>query len=108
MSRRAGLATVAVFGATIVVVLAASSIGIARDTSRESTIRDASDAWASQHGWKVLDIGTGPDGVTVRFAGPLPVPDTDNLETLLRDDGIDPSTVVAELIPETRVELGTG
>lgn len=105
--RNAVLVIVGLF-VVIGVILATSTVSIARDTQRESRVRRIVTTWAGEYDWDVLDVNTVDDEVVVRLAGPPPIPGTDDLETALEAAGIAPEDVVVEFIPKTSVDLGDG
>jgi len=107
ISRRKGFAVIIAMVAALLVVLAISSIAIARDTRTEAAIRRVATAWADQHGYELLDVTTGAREVDVRFAGAPPLPETDDLAVALRAEGIDTSAVVVDLIPQSTISLGS-
>ena len=49
---------------------------------------------------------TREDGVIVRFEGPLPVPETASLRADLIQQGVDPASVRAELLPRDTIDFG--
>ena len=101
---------VLVIAAMVVIVgvpLTASTVSIVSDTKEQLHVRDAGRAWADSVGWELVDVGRGTGRTVARFEGPLPVPDTDGLERLLRAHGVTPSDVRVQLLPRETVDLGS-
>lgn len=105
--RNANLVIVAFF-AVILVPLVGSTIQIANDSARESTIRQLTQDWADSVGWEVLEVATTATAVDVRVIGSPPIPETDSYAAALEAGGVDPDSVVVEFIPRTVVALGGG
>lgn len=100
---------VLVIGAMMLVVgipLTLSTISSSVSAVLESTVSTHAQSWADDGGWELLSVTTGPDGVTVRVAGPEPAPDTGELAAQLDEAGVDPSRITVELVPAYTVELG--
>ena len=96
-------------GAMVVLVgapLALSSFAIAKNTSRELSVRDAASEWAAAVGWDLIQVTTRQGEVIVRFEGPLPVPEADSLRAALIEGGLGPNVVQAEFVPKEIVDLG--
>jgi hypothetical protein len=97
-----------VIAAMVVIVgvpLTASSVRVARDTTRERQVQEAGTAWAAPIGWELVEVTTDHSRTVARFEGPIPVPDTDGLVDELRERGVSPGSVRVELLPRTTVDL---
>lgn len=101
-------ATLAIVSMLLIVgiPLTISSISSSRNALRESSVRSVAETWTKAGGWVLLQVNTTHDGVVVRAAGPLPLPDAESLKKLLIDAGIDPSNIDLELVPSYKVKLG--
>jgi hypothetical protein len=79
--------------------LAATSVTLARDTSREAKTLAAAREFGDAVGWSTGNVTTRGGVVLVHMEGPPPLPKTDRMRTELEDRGIDPSEVQVELVP---------
>jgi uncharacterized hydrophobic protein (TIGR00271 family) len=86
--------------------LAITSVQVANRSISESTIVAVTEEWAETVGWSVVGITTQGTSHVVRLEGVLPVPDTAELEELLREAGVRTSTVTVNLVPVYTVDLG--
>ena len=68
-------------------------------------MRRITDDWSQKFGWEVDRVDINHEVVKVRLLGPPPIPDTDELTTLLQTGGVDVTHVVLEFTPETTVTL---
>ncbi len=107
VNRRNAVLVIVSFFAVILVPLVGSTAQIARDRSRESTVRSITQTWADEVGWEVLDVSTTAYTVDVRVIGSPPIPETETYRDSLVAGGIDPDGVVIEFIPRTVVALGS-
>jgi len=101
---------VLMIGALFVIIgipLTISTVKISRDTSIESDVRAATDVWAGDSEWMVLDVQHDHDGIVIRLAGPPPLPETDSLADALVAIGVDPADVVVEYVPTASVALAS-
>ncbi len=87
-------------------MLTFSSVKIIRETKRESTVQSVANSWAHQVGWHIVEVSTDNKGLVVRAEGPIPAPETTTLAAALRLRGIDPSTVIIDLLPRVEIKLG--
>ena len=107
VNRRNATLVVVAFLLIIGVPLTTSTIRIGRDTADEARISRASNAWADEVGWRVLEVDTTSESHdVVRFIGPPPVPATDSYRDALETEGADPDNVVAQFVFEEQVSLG--
>lgn len=86
--------------------LSFTSVDIASTSIREAAVREEVDAWTTDAGWRLQSIDYLGRDMTVTLVGPLPIPDTDLLETGLVERGIDVSRVRLVLVPVYEVQLG--
>ena len=103
--RRPGVIVVAALVVVVAVPVAATSLSIARTTTQKATVSRVADGWADTHGWSVVSVAPGADGVVVRVIGPPPAPDTEQLRVALADAGVGDIPIGLEQVPETRVIL---
>jgi hypothetical protein len=106
INRRNAVLVIAAMVLIVGIPLTTSSVTIIRDTDRQVAVRDAGRAWASSHGWDLVAVTSREGRVVARFEGPPPIPDIDSLEPVLRERGVDPNDVRAELLPRATVDLG--
>lgn len=102
---RPGVLVVAALAVVVAIPLTATSIGIARSTTTQSSVTGVATSWAADHDWQLLGVDQNATGLSVRLAGPLPQPDPDSLLVALRDAGVTGVDVEVSLIPETRLVL---
>jgi Domain of unknown function (DUF389) len=99
----AGGALVAVAIAAMIVAvsisLAATSISVVRDTTREAHTLAAARSFGNAVGWSTGNVTTRGGVVLVHMEGPPPLPNTDRLRTELEERGVDPTEVHDELVP---------
>jgi uncharacterized hydrophobic protein (TIGR00271 family) len=105
VNRRNAVLVVIALLLVIVVPLAVTSASITRDTAREAQIRDVAREWATAGGWELTTVTTEHDGVVVRVEGQPPVPEADELTSMLEADGVDPDDIRVEYLPRSVVEL---
>lgn len=94
---------------TLVIIgipLVSSSVRLTQQNLLESRIHTAADPWAAQHKWDILAVVTNGTSATVQLTGPMPIPDTADLETALKAQGVDPSQVTMEFVPAYEKTLG--
>jgi uncharacterized hydrophobic protein (TIGR00271 family) len=104
VKRRNAILVVVAFVLVILVPLVSSTVKIAADTARESNIRSIASTWGGEVGWDLLDVTAG-ESTRLRFAGPPPIPDTEELSAALRAAGIS-GDISVEFIPKQSVDLG--
>jgi len=105
INRRRAILVIAAMLVAVSVPLTASSVTIARDTSREARALEAASAFGGAVGWTAVEVGTRDGVIVIQMEGPLPIPDTDLLRVELEERGIDPSGARAELEPVRVVDL---
>lgn len=103
-SRRA-IITIAVLMVIVLVPLTFSSISSSSQAIRESTVHSVAAKWAHSVHWDLLTVSTEDGETVVRATGPLPTPDTSWLVAQLRANGVAPSQVTVELVPNYTVKL---
>jgi uncharacterized hydrophobic protein (TIGR00271 family) len=104
VNRRNALIIIAAMVVAVSVPLTATSVTLARDTSREARTLAAARAFGDAVGWRTTGNVTTRNGVVlVHMEGPPPLPDTDRLRTELQERGVDPSDVQVELVPSRLV-----
>lgn len=86
--------------------LSISSFKTSSEALRESHVRDAAEAWAKESGWDLLEVDTVQGEVVVRVTGPMPLPETANLEKLISEAGIDPKLIDVDMVPSYTTHLG--
>ncbi|MDL9977704.1 TIGR00341 family protein [Microbacterium candidum] len=90
----------------IAIPLAVISVQLTQQAVLQSRIHAAADPWATQNRWDVADVSTSGSTAVVRLTGPMPIPDTVELVTALKAQGVDPSHVTLEFVPGYEVTLG--
>ncbi len=98
------LAAVLVIG----VPLTATSVRIGLQSWEERSVTHALEPWVAEHDWRIADLTQAPDGLHVTLTGEPPLPDTSELESALRDAGVDPAGVVLQFVPAYEIRLGDG
>lgn len=99
VSRRNANIVIGAAVALVVVPLAASTVSIVDETTRQVSVRDAARRWADDVGWELIGVDR-IDGRTVAtFEGPLPLPELEPLRQLLIDNDVSPNEVRVELDP---------
>ena len=99
VNRRNAVIAIAAMMVAVGVPLTASSVTIARDTSREARTLEAARSFGEAVGWTTADATTRNGVVVVHMEGPLPLPETDRLREELAERGVEPSEVRVELVP---------
>jgi hypothetical protein len=79
--------------------LAATSLTVIRDTSREARTLAAARSFGDAVGWSTGNVTTRNGVVLVHMEGPPPLPNTDRLRTELVERDVEPSDVHVELVP---------
>ena len=74
LNRRRASAVIAISAVLIAIPLAASSVRITTDRTREQDVERIVDRWANRSDWEVVDVRTIDNHVVVRAEGPLPLP----------------------------------
>lgn len=105
VNRRHAIAVIMAMIVIVGVPLTLSTVDRSSNTLRENTVRSAAEAWSRDVGWDLLNVATVDGEVIVRVTGPLPVPDTKQLEQLLTTAGVDPRQVDVDLVPSYKVKL---
>ena len=100
VNRRNAVLAIAAMIVAVGVPLTATSVTIARDTSREARTLEAARSFGETVGWTTEDATTRNGTVVVHMEGPLTLPETDRLREELAERGIEPSQVRVELVPE--------
>jgi uncharacterized hydrophobic protein (TIGR00271 family) len=106
-NRRNAVVAIAVLLLGVGVPLALTSVAVTRATTTAVTVEDVAAEWADAAGWQLVEVATEADHLVVRIEGGFPLPDTDDLEHLLTDHGIDTDVVRLELRPRATIDLGT-
>lgn len=106
MNRLRAVLTVAAMLVAVVAALTQSSLSILRSNTRELQAREATDAWAEETGWGLVETSTREGKVVLLFEGPPPLPSTDGLRPALVEAGVDPARVEVDLVPRVTVESG--
>jgi uncharacterized hydrophobic protein (TIGR00271 family) len=100
INRRNAVIAIAVMIVAVSIPLAATSVSVVRDTSREAQTLAAARSFGKAVGWTTGNVTTRNNGVVlVHMEGPPPLPNTDRLRTELEKRGVDPSEVHVELVP---------
>jgi uncharacterized hydrophobic protein (TIGR00271 family) len=105
LNRRNGIVVIVAMLVLVGVPLTVSSITISRTTTEESDVHDAGERWATTVGWQLVEVTSAANKIVARFEGPPPLPDTDGLVQVLRDEGVDPGDVRVELLPRATIDL---
>lgn len=93
---------------TLVVIgvpLALSSVRFADQSLLESAVRQAAQPWADKYHWEISGVTASSSDAVLTLTGTPPLPDTSELVTALKQQGIDPSHVTLDFIPSYRVSL---
>src|SRR5215212_7466239 len=99
VNRRNAVIIIAAMVIAVSIPLTATSITLARDTSREAKTLAAAREFGKEVGWSTGNVTTRGGMVLVHMEGPPPLPDTERLRKELEKRGVDPSEVRAELVP---------
>ena len=99
VNRRNAVIIIAAMVIAVSIPLTATSITLARDTSREARTLAAAREFGEAVGWSTGNVTTRGGVVLVHMEGPPPLPDTDRLRKELKKRGVDPSNVRVELVP---------
>lgn len=99
VNRRNAVIAIAAMIVAVGVPLTATSVTIARDTSREARTLEAARSFGEAVGWTTEDATTRNGVVVVQMEGPLPLPETNRLREELAERGVEPSGVRVELVP---------
>lgn len=105
VNRRHAIVVISVMMVIVGVPLTLSTVDRSSNTLRENTVRSVAEAWSRDVGWDLLNVATVDGEVIVRVTGPLPVPDTKQLEQLLTTAGVDPRQLDVDLVPSYNVKL---
>ncbi|MBX9471573.1 DUF389 domain-containing protein [Microcella sp.] len=105
-SLRKPVALLAVMLVIIGLPLTLTSVQIGSKAIIEAAVHQEVDAWLANTEWRLEGIDFTGTEVTVTAEGPLPLPDTNDLEALLVARGVDADLVTVVLIPVYEVELG--
>jgi uncharacterized hydrophobic protein (TIGR00271 family) len=99
VNRRNAVIIIAAMVIAVSIPLTATSITLARDTSREARTLAAAREFGDAVGWRTGNVTTRGGVVLVHMEGPPPLPDTDRLRKELKKRDVDPSEVHVELVP---------
>jgi uncharacterized hydrophobic protein (TIGR00271 family) len=99
INRRKAVIAIAAMIVAVSIPLAATSVSVIRDTSRETQTLAAARSFGNAVGWTTGNVTTRNGVVLVHMEGPPPLPNTDRLRTELEERGVDPSEVHVELVP---------
>src|SRR5215218_5588845 len=99
VNRRNAVIIIAAMVIAVSIPLTATSITLARDTSREARTLAAAREFGDVVGWSTGNVTTRGGVVLVHMEGPPPLPDTDRLRKELKKRDVDPSEVHVELVP---------
>jgi uncharacterized hydrophobic protein (TIGR00271 family) len=99
INRRNAVIIIAAMVIAVSIPLTATSITLARDTSREARTLAAAREFGEAVGWRTGNVTTRGGVVLVHMEGPPPLPDTDRLRKELKKRDVDPSEVHVELVP---------
>jgi uncharacterized hydrophobic protein (TIGR00271 family) len=99
INRRNAVIIIAAMVIAVSIPLTATSITLARDTSREARTLAAAREFGDAVGWRTGNVTTRGGVVLVHMEGPPPLPDTDRLRKELKKRDVDPSEVHVELVP---------
>jgi uncharacterized hydrophobic protein (TIGR00271 family) len=89
----------------LAVPLAAASKQVGTEQTQRDNVTRVAGAWAQQHGWLVVGVDSGPDGVEVRAIGPKPTPNPQTLRAALDAAGYENVTVHLDLTNVLRANL---
>jgi uncharacterized hydrophobic protein (TIGR00271 family) len=99
INRRNAVIAIAAMIVVVSIPLAATSLTVIRDTSREARTLAAARKFGDAVGWSTGNVTTRGGVVLVHMEGPPPLPNTDRLRTELEKRGVDPREVHVELVP---------
>ncbi|HEY6581239.1 MAG TPA: hypothetical protein VIZ60_08935, partial [Rubrobacter sp.] len=99
VNRRNAVIIIAAMVIAVSIPLTATSITLARDTSREARTLAAAREFGDAVGWSTGNVTTRGGVVLVHMEGPPPLPDTDRLRKELKKRDVDPSEVHVKLVP---------
>jgi hypothetical protein len=99
INRRNAVIAIAAMVVAVSIPLAATSVSVVRDTSREAQTLAAARSFGNAVGWSTGNVTTRNGVVLVHMEGPPPLPRTDRLRTELEKRGVDPREVHVELVP---------
>jgi uncharacterized hydrophobic protein (TIGR00271 family) len=99
VNRRNAVIIIAAMVLAVSVPLTATSVTLARDTSREARTLAAARSFGHTVGWSTGNVATRGGVVLVHMEGPPPLPKMDRLRKELEKRGVDPSEVHVELVP---------
>jgi uncharacterized hydrophobic protein (TIGR00271 family) len=105
VNRRSAIAVIVAMVIIVGVPLTITSVNIAHQTNEQTEVRDAGNHWASDVGWQLTGVDFEAGKIVASFEGPTPLPSTDELRTLLREQGVDPGQVRVELLPRQTIDL---
>jgi uncharacterized hydrophobic protein (TIGR00271 family) len=99
VNRRYAVVVIAAMVIVVSVPLTATSVKLARDTSREAKTLAAAREFGDAVGWSTGNVTTHNGVILVHMEGPPPLPKTHRLRSELEKRGVDPSEVQVELVP---------
>lgn len=103
--RRRAVVVIVVMLVIVGIPLTASSWTSTMAAVEENTISTVVTQWANGQGWESLGVTSTGGEYVIRLSGPMPVPETSELEAELRAAGVDTSTVTVEFVPSYSVQL---
>lgn len=106
-SLRKPAALLAVMLVIIGLPLSFTSADIASRSVTEAIVFEEVDRWSLEENWSLTELIYTRDTISLYLEGPLPLPDTDALESALVDRGVDVDRVRLVLVPVYEVELGS-
>ena len=106
VDRRKAIVVIVAMLVLVGVPLTTASMRIARETTRESTVREVAQRRSAETGWQLVRVSLTNGKLTARFEGPLPVPSVDVLREAVAARGVDLDSVRIELVPLATIELG--
>ena len=99
VNRRNAVIIIALMVVAVSIPLTATSVTLARDTSREALALAAARSFGHSVGWSTGNVTTRGGAVLVHMEGPPPLPNTERLREELEKRGVDPSDVRIEFVP---------
>src|SRR5215211_1127310 len=99
INRRNAVIAIAAMIVAVSIPLAATSLTVIRDTSRETRTLAAARSFDEAVGWSTGNVTTRGGVVLVHMEGPPPLPNTARLRTELEKRDVDPSDVHVEFVP---------
>ena len=98
VNRKRAIGMIIVMLVVVTIGLTLSSIRLGVAAARENDVQEVAEQWAAQHGWEILGVRSASSELMIRAAGPLPVPGTTDLVSMLKERDIDVSGITVDLI----------